>query len=373
MAKGSNAPPLPPSPEACERVLETVRSAIGPVTATELRKRLDPSVTLPAKALAPILEDAVTSGKLLRLPPKSAKGPPRYWDRDPRVILRAAVVQAIESAAAPFTAKDLISRLKPLKVTEPEVLETLRERVGAGTLHEIPPADAKKKERYGKQTAIEVGEMTLRDALQAKGPQPEVALRKVVKWLGEAQFRQVIERGLAARRLWRHPPLTPAGKELLGAAPPSPEPYLKKVGEELTKAIGRCLAADMPRDALRRALVQLIEAAGVPFAGPAVSPGATTRDGHPSPSTGVDLVALMRRIEPGADRGALIGARDLRRAAQIEKQQFDRAVLELAREGRLSLHRHDFVASLTRDEQDDLVTDGQGAYYVGIALRQSNG
>src|SRR5262249_50157213 len=121
MAKRTTAPPSPPSPAVCEQVLETVRSATGPVTTTELRKRLDPAVKLAAKVLTPILEEAVASGKLLRLPPKSAKGPSRYWDRDPGVMLRAATVQAIETAAAPFTAKELVGRLKPLKVTEIEL------------------------------------------------------------------------------------------------------------------------------------------------------------------------------------------------------------------------------------------------------------
>ncbi len=79
----------------------------------------------------------------------------------------------------------------------------------------------------------------------------------------------------------------------------------------------------------------------------------------------------MRRIEPGADRGALIGARDLRRAARLEKQAFDQAVLDLARQGRLSLHRHDYPASLSPAEREDLVADGAGAFYVGLALRRN--
>jgi glycosyltransferase A (GT-A) superfamily protein (DUF2064 family) len=90
----------------------------------------------------------------------------------------------------------------------------------------------------------------------------------------------------------------------------------------------------------------------------------------PCPVDGsVDLIALMRLIEPGANRGALVGARDLRRAAKLEKQSFDRAVMELARQGRLSLHRHDYATSLSAAERDELVTDGAGTYYVGMALR----
>ena len=78
---------------------------------------------------------------------------------------------------------------------------------------------------------------------------------------------------------------------------------------------------------------------------------------------------VMKRIEPGAERGALVGARELRRAVRLPKPDFDHAVLELARQGQLSLHRHDYATSLTPQERDELVTDGDGTFYVGMALR----
>jgi hypothetical protein len=34
------------------------------------------------------------------------------------------------------------------------------------------------------------------------------------------------------------------------------------------------------------------------------------------------------------------------------------------------LHRHDFPASLTAAEKDELIRDTQGNYYVGVALRR---
>ncbi|MEY3226139.1 MAG: hypothetical protein RLZZ536_758, partial [Planctomycetota bacterium] len=33
------------------------------------------------------------------------------------------------------------------------------------------------------------------------------------------------------------------------------------------------------------------------------------------------------------------------------------------------LHRHDFASSLSVVERDELVTDGEGQYFVGMALR----
>jgi hypothetical protein len=64
-----------------------------------------------------------------------------------------------------------------------------------------------------------------------------------------------------------------------------------------------------------------------------------------------------------------VGVRDLRRHVSLAKPQFDDLALRLAREGRVSLHRHDFPASLSPQEREELITDGQGNYYIGLALR----
>ena len=81
------------------------------------------------------------------------------------------------------------------------------------------------------------------------------------------------------------------------------------------------------------------------------------------------LVRLMRQLDAGADRGALVTARVLRAAAGLPKRQFDELALQLSRAGRIVLHRHDFAGSLSAAERDELVTDGAGEYFVGMALR----
>jgi hypothetical protein len=292
------APPPPPTPEACQNVLAVMRSTSEPMAAKPFAKLLTGPHHIPESQLVPILEEFVSLGKLHAFPAKTAKGKPRYWDRD----------------------------------------------------------------------LFEFGRQTIRQTLEAKGPQTEAALRKALKGLDDAQCSRILKDAFAARELWRHPPVGKSKKELLGNRPPSPAAYLRDVGEQLTKTVRLLLSAHVSRDELRRTLVQLIESSGIPFAAPS-APEALRDSGSRTLPGGIDLVALMRRVDPGADRGALIGSRDLRRAAGIEKPQFDRAVLELARQGRVSLHRHDYPASLSDAERDELVSDGDGGYYVGLALR----
>jgi hypothetical protein len=321
--------------------------------------------------LVVILEEHVAAGTLRALPGKSAKVKPRYWDRDPRAVCCGAAVETVQQADAPHTAREVLRRLElPIKLTEVDLSQILDEAAVAGKLHAIPPATARGKPRYWNRDALTYARFAILKALNEKGPLSESALKKAAKGFSDAQVRQMIDAALAAGELWRHPPLGKSKKELIGRQPPAPELYLREAGVELTRIVAQLRAAGVRHEELRRALVQVVEATGVSF-GSAASAGQTLKD---SPRTGsVDLVAIMRRIEPGADRGALVGSRDLRRVAKLDKPLFDRAVLELARQGRVSLHRHDYATSLTAAERDELVTDGAGTYYVGVALRNGAG
>lgn len=364
------APPLPPSPEAREALLELIRRSAEPLMAKPLAKLLAAPHQIPEKQLVPILDEYVAAGVLHRFASKTAKGQPRYWDRDLGAIGRAAVIETMSRTAGPLTAGDLCKQLvAPLKFTALELTPIVSELLATGTLHEIPTATAKGKPRYWNRDILDFGRVELSKLLTAKGPQTAAALRKGVKWLSDAQFEQLFHRLTASQEVWRHPPLGKVKQDLFGIRPPSPEPYLHEVGSLLKTVVSKLTEARVPRDDLRRAVVQVMEQAGITFGA-----NATTRTASmPSyPPEGVDLIALMKQLEPGAERGALISSRDLRRVARLEKVQFDNAVLDLSRQGRLSLHRHDYVTSLSPAERDELVSDGTGNYYVGMALRQTN-
>lgn len=361
--------PFPPSLETREEVLKVIQHAGEPLAASALAKRLTGSPKIRAKELALILDECVVAGTLHQIPAKTATGKPKYWDRDARAVARAAVLEAMHNADRPLTAAELSKRLvTPLKLTQKDLAAILEESVAAGTLHAIPGATAKGKARYWTRDVLEFGRQAVVKALEA-GAQSVANLKKAAAGLSAGQFEQVLQGLVAGQTVWRHPPLGKIKKELFGNRPPSPAPYLHEVGAQLSKIVAQLLAANVPHDDLRRAFVQLAEAAGISFAG---DTGARAGAAPTALGARADLVELMRRIEPGAERGALVGARDLRRAAKLEKTQFDQAVLELARVGRLSLHRHDYATSLSTEERDELVHDGTGTYYVGMALRQSD-
>jgi hypothetical protein len=343
-------------------ILRAVQTSTEPQTASALAKNLKLSCRVREADLVPILSEFVIAGRLHEVAPQSPKGKQRYWHCDVRVAIRAALLETLQTSDEPLTCRDLVRRLKTFKPAVPDAEAILAVCVSEGSVHHIPPATRTGAPRYWTHGVAELARRSILRALDAKGPQPEAALRKSAKGISDACFLDALQSLVAERTAWRYPPL---GKSriLFGRNPPAPGPYLQEFGGKLASVVGNLLAAGVPLDDVRRALVQLVEGAGVPF-------GATNSKHEMTACPRVDLIQAIRHLEPGADRGALVGASDLRRAVQMEKIQFDRSVLELAQQGRLSLHRHDYPAGLSAAERDELVADGNGSYYVGVALRR---
>lgn len=205
--------------------------------------------------------------------------------------------------------------------------------------------------------------------IESKGPQAKAKLKSSAKVISSDQFEQAFQTLLESRRVNEHPAVGKSKTLKYGVQPPDPEPYLKETGQQLVKVVELLLAASVPRDELARVVLQWVNRAGLMLADPLVTATVPTSGA----SQELDLIMLMRQIEPGAERGALVTARELRRAANLDKAVFDRSVIDLARSGRLMLHRHDHASGLDSHERDELVTDGAGAYYVGMALRRRDG
>ncbi len=86
------------------------------------------------------------------------------------------------------------------------------------------------------------------------------------------------------------------------------------------------------------------------------------------------ILERMSVVEPRAEEGALVSIMELRNNLefqQIPKRHFDEAILKLRRQWRVSLAEHPHVASLTSEELENLVHDGEGRYFNGIAIRRA--
>jgi hypothetical protein len=89
---------------------------------------------------------------------------------------------------------------------------------------------------------------------------------------------------------------------------------------------------------------------------------------YSSRRVGGQLLELMDQMEPAI--GALISLGSLRRqATYIDRADFDDAIIDMATDGVVNLHRHDYPASLTKEEKEDMVPDGRGGYFIGVVRR----
>jgi len=373
MAKKAQ-PQTPPSPNAIEKLMSAVRLANEPIPVATLIKSVDPPDRLSAKVATELLDQAVTRGELFSYPAKTAKGKPRYWDRNMTAIVNAAVMTGITQLEKPLSARDLLKQLSsPFKLQVSEIQPILDEAVRARELFEFPPATSKGPPRFWNHDQREFGRQTLLETVRKKGPQAPASLVKLLKGFSPEQVEPIIAAMIVKKQLWRHPPAGKIKKELLGIAPPAPAAYLKDVGRQLANIVEVLLGAGVPAPDVRRSIIEMSEAAGISFSAmsapspepespPANSPSSTT-------VPPVDLIELLKKLEPAAVRGALVGTAELRRVAGLEKTVFDRAILDLAEREQLTLHRHDYPASLSPGTLADLIHDGRGTYYVGMALR----
>lgn len=78
----------------------------------------------------------------------------------------------------------------------------------------------------------------------------------------------------------------------------------------------------------------------------------------------------MRRVAKQEKPGALLSVKDVRAVASLPKADFDRAALELMQSGEVSLHEHDFPASVSPVVRASMIQDERGRSFVGMAFRQ---
>jgi hypothetical protein len=353
--------------------LEVLQKSDAPLSAKEVAAKITSAVKFTESDLTPILDGLVDAGDLQAIPGAGKKPVARYWDRDPAAIGRAAALDVLQNSDAPLSAKDVAAKItSTVKFSEDDLTPILDMLAAEGQVHLFPGASAKAKPRFWNRDLVHVVRGAVIQFLDAKGAQPETNIKKAAKGLTDEQFQSLFQQLLDTGTIRRHPPLSSTKAGLFGTRPPVLGPYLKDVEKQLTKVVATLREAQIPDDDLRQACLQLLESAGIVFGASFQSDAeeSVVQTKDTTDATDIDLIDLMRQIEPGAERGALVAARELRRAAKLGKSQFDTAALYLAREGKLSLHRHDHVNSLTPEERDELVTDGNGTYYIGMVIRR---
>ncbi|MCK6548869.1 hypothetical protein L6R52_23695 [Myxococcota bacterium] len=208
----------------------------------------------------------------------------------------------------------------------------------------------------------------------AEGPvtakQLEAALPPVLK-KEKALVKRVLEEELRGGRIFEHPAARARAGVRFARVPADASNYLAPIEKVLATVAKKLTRAGVDRAALIRAL-----AAGLPEparadAPPPSSPAAPDNRRSDAASERRAFFDAVSSVRPDARLHVLVSIAQVRARLAWSKEPFDRLVLTLAREGRITLHEHDHPSGLAPEERATLVADDAGRHYIGLVLEES--
>lgn len=105
-----------------------------------------------------------------------------------------------------------------------------------------------------------------------------------------------------------------------------------------------------------------------------IRPSVSTKPTASKSASPIEQAATFRKalgaVTAENPAGALLSVRDVRARAALPKAVFDALALSFASKGLVTLHHHDFPTSLSATERAQLIEDGKGTFYIGIAARR---
>jgi hypothetical protein len=273
----------------------------------------------------------------------------------------AFVFRALQQSSKPLTVSKLAKAIpKSTPISKQDLPELLRQLVEAGQIRGHQARSSVYWLPYLEEQASEriletLGEMPLTQT-DLKGKFKSL----LIGW-PQTKRLELIERLIKEKRVYKVAPLTGKAKLLSPRQQATPQDYVKLA---LRLAIAKLAKRGVrPEEVLAAAQEVLHGSSNQP-------------ETAPPPSAPINpqqlILDRMFQLNSAAATGALVSLSELRQALQAEipgKTNFDQAVLQLAEQGRVALHRHDYAESLDQAERDLLVTDERGNYFISITQR----
>jgi hypothetical protein len=274
---------------------------------------------------------------------------------DPIVV--DLLLKTLERSEEPLTASQLQKGLTgPYRRRTDLIEKLLEELVEHGRIHPFPPSRGKRRywsrdfDQYSRSRLLKLLEKRSSTRTELRN-----GLKTVLKGRPSGMFKQLLDELMADGQAHKLPSFVGSRTERFSARTADPQDYLR--------AALKSIYEKLEKEGVSRAQV---DEAALQMMQPAAPVG-------PSPEEIERLIVDgMIRIEPKAASGALVSIRDLRRAMRDQvpaQHDFDRVVLRLADQGRVALHRHDYPGGVSAEERAGMIPDGQGSYYIGVALR----
>lgn len=269
--------------------------------------------------------------------------PPTLSTADLEAMLETAVGRANAPLSVTAATKALPTGKKPKKEQVQACLDKL---VAAGRIH--PWFGSKfwsvSEKPYAREQVLQA---------LSSGPLTETEIKNKVPGSAKSIVKTALAALVKEGTVIAHPKL--GKKTRFGVGPPDAMDYMSA---EIKAAFGRLTKLGFRADELQRALRRYV---GRPDKGDGILP-----------EVGEAILAAMVRLNSQLNRGALVYLANLRAALKEQfrdKDSFDRAVLELAQQGKVQLQSHAWPGRLSDQEKNALVPNGRGGFFDAIGLR----
>ena len=270
----------------------------------------------------------------------------------------AYVLRALQQSAQPLAVTKLKKAIPKALKSKNDLPELLRQMVKAGQIR----AHQSRSSVYWLPNLEEHASEKILDALR-EIPLTQTDLKNKLRSLligwPQAKRDEMLAQLLKEKRVYKVPPLTGKASLLSSRAEATTQDYIRLA---LQLAVARLKSRGLTAEQVMNAAREVLRS----------SPPVTAQF-HDN-ATDLDRLILdrMLQLNPSAVTGAPVQLSQLRHSLRSEiadKDLFDQAIMRLAEQGRVAVHQHDYVGSLSQEELAALVSDGRGNYFIGVTLR----
>lgn len=291
----------------------------------------------------------------------------------------AAVLQALEGSDRPLTLNQIRDRCAGGKPSPNLLRGVLAEQARHGRVFTCSPLRG--VSRFWHRDEKQLGRERVLELLRGQSRTGKELAAKLARELPPGSSNkwrlQLIAELQEEGKLYRHPKGGRLRSDHLALQPASLRPYLtKKILGQLNAACNKVERAGVARAHVLDELLQLLQ----PPRSGAKTREPTPQQAHPqtlptAPRSELEelILKVMLDVEPEANEGRLVAVREVRRGMPAEyrgREVFDRAIISLAEQGLIHLHRHNYPGELTDTDRQEFVQDPQGNYIMGIAKSQ---
>ena len=286
---------------------------------------------------------------------------------------KAILLKLVKNAAKPLSVKEATKNIPKLyALDEKGVVALLKELVNEGQISYWPIS---RKPSYWHRDLVSYANERLMGLLNKPGSRAQLRDLLAKELFGYPKSKvdklvgQLVSKLASEGKIFVHPRGGKVRSTKYSLSPPDPTLYMTPAKNELVKVIKKLEKAGLSARDVYEALGTMV------LSGKAREPIAQTAPSsqpQQKRDLGREILSVIPQVEPRAHEQALVYIPQIREAITASKEEFDRAILDLAKNERIFLHRHVHPGELSQDELSKMVKDSYGYVYMGVVLREKS-